>query len=127
MVVCDLGPLGPATGALITVLVTPTSAGTAISTARAATAELDPSAGNNLATTSVTVALLQILSINHAAGITTILFPTVSGVTYTVEYKNGVTAASWSALDPVPGTGGVVGVEDSSANASIRIYRVRRD
>jgi hypothetical protein len=52
-------------------------------------------------------------------------FPTVSGLNYTVYWKNDLTDATWTPLvgSPVPGNGGVVSVNDSLTQ-NHRFYRL---
>ncbi len=53
-------------------------------------------------------------------------FPSVSGITYRVEYKNDLTVTGWSLLaDQIIGTGSVIQLTDPAAAAlPTRYYRV---
>jgi len=55
-----------------------------------------------------------------------ITFTTVSGLTYTVLYKNHLGDSVWTAILPsVSGTGSPMTVNDTAATAATRFYRVR--
>ncbi len=50
---------------------------------------------------------------------------TLSGLTYTLVYRNAITDAAWTPILPAtPGTGGIVNLIDPSATAAARFYRV---
>jgi uncharacterized repeat protein (TIGR01451 family) len=55
----------------------------------------------------------------------TLSFPTTNGETYTVQYKNALGDSTWTDLETVTGTGGVIQIidEDSQVQPS-RFYRV---
>jgi T5SS/PEP-CTERM-associated repeat protein len=56
----------------------------------------------------------------------TISFTTVNGQTYTLEFKNALTDALWTALTPpTNGNGSVVTLKDTTATTSSRFYHVR--
>jgi hypothetical protein len=42
-----------------------------------------------------------------------------------VEYKNTLSATSWTPLSTIPGTGSMTTVTDSTASGAMRFYRVR--
>jgi len=67
----------------------------------------------------------RIVSISHAGGTTSISFTTQAGLNHTVEFKNTLIAPAWSALSAVAGTGGTLTLQDTSASAPSRFYRVR--
>jgi hypothetical protein len=67
----------------------------------------------------------RIVSISHAVGTASISFTTQPGLNHTLEYKNTLSAPAWNALSAVTGTGGTVSVQDTSAGALSRFYRVR--
>jgi hypothetical protein len=52
-------------------------------------------------------------------------FPTVSGVSYTVEFKDELTAAVWQPLNSVTGSGETMLVEDPAELRASRFYRLR--
>ncbi len=55
-----------------------------------------------------------------------ITFTTVSGLTYTVQFKNHLDDSVWTAILPsVSGTGSPMTVNDMTATAATRFYRVR--
>ena len=63
------------------------------------------------------------LSIALSGSNVTISFPTQTGATYQVQYKNNLTDPSWTPLgSPIAGTGAVASVQDSVAG-SARYYR----
>ena len=51
---------------------------------------------------------------------------TVSGRSYTLEFKDGPSQANWIALPPIPGNGTIKVVSDPAANMPQRFYRVRQ-
>jgi len=56
----------------------------------------------------------------------TISFTTVSGQTYTLQFKNTLTDTTWTdILPPVTGTGSVMTQTDTTATVPTRFYRVR--
>ncbi len=58
----------------------------------------------------------------------TISFTSVVGLVYTLEYKNALTAAVWTAISPsTNGTGATILLRDSSALVPTRLYRARVD
>jgi hypothetical protein len=68
---------------------------------------------------------------SHLAGTNFVMtFRTATGVngavgpTYTVEYKNSLTDASWTPLTPVPGDGAPHSVSNAASSAAQRIFRL---
>jgi hypothetical protein len=58
---------------------------------------------------------------------TTNLFslPSVLGLTYTLEFKNSLNNAAWTPIQPsLPGSGGILLLQDPAATVPIRFYRV---
>ncbi len=53
-----------------------------------------------------------------------VTFPTQSGFTYTVQYKNNLTDATWTTLSSVSGTGSAATVPDSTTGLAHRFYRI---
>ena len=51
-------------------------------------------------------------------------FPTVSGLNYTVQWKNNLTDPAWTPLSTVPGNGTVMSVNDSLSGQNQRFYRL---
>ena len=51
-------------------------------------------------------------------------FPTQSGYTYTVYYKNNITDLTWLTLGSVPGNGSVQIIPDGTGGQSQRFYRL---
>jgi hypothetical protein len=56
---------------------------------------------------------------------TTLLFDTVEGLTYSIEYRNSLSETNWNLLDVQPGIGGAVSVTDPGAKFESRFYRLR--
>jgi hypothetical protein len=54
----------------------------------------------------------------------TLSFPTVSGLNYTVSWKNNLTDPAWTPLSTVPGNGTVMSVNDSLSGQNQRFYRL---
>jgi len=52
-------------------------------------------------------------------------FPTQTGMTYILEFKDALTNSSWMTNQSVPGTGGTIILTDPNASAPSRYYRVR--
>ncbi len=59
----------------------------------------------------------------HGAGIS-LSFPTQTGYTYTLYYKNNLTDANWTQLGAVPGNGSVQSLSDSLSAQNQRFYRL---
>ncbi|HXJ72842.1 MAG TPA: hypothetical protein VNM37_08310, partial [Candidatus Dormibacteraeota bacterium] len=51
-------------------------------------------------------------------------FATANGLVYRIEYKNTLSAASWTLLHTVSGTGELITTSDPSATEPSRFYRV---
>jgi len=61
-----------------------------------------------------------------SGGNVTVSFPTESGFTYAVQFKNALSDASWQDVLPaITGDGGVKSVSQPTAGQSARFYRVR--
>jgi hypothetical protein len=58
-------------------------------------------------------------------GIAVILFTSVAGLQYTIEYKNTLDDPGWTVLDVRAGTGGPMEFRDTEAKVPTRFYRVR--
>jgi hypothetical protein len=67
----------------------------------------------------------NIVSITQAGSTVTISFTSVLGASYTLEYKNSFSDATWTAVSSANGTGETMSIIDSSATPSARFYRVR--
>ena len=60
-----------------------------------------------------------------ANGVFKLSFPTETGKSYTVQYKNALADPTWTDLETVPGTGGNVPITDpTAAQQTARFYRV---
>lgn len=66
-----------------------------------------------------------LVNIAHGGGVTTFDFNSVNGIVYIVEYKDDLTAPTWSTLGNAFGTGGTVTVTDNTAGSAQRFYRLR--
>ena len=49
---------------------------------------------------------------------------TVTGLNYTLEYKNAFTDTAWTAVQTLPGTGGTITLTDRTATNAMRFYRL---
>jgi hypothetical protein len=67
----------------------------------------------------------QGLSLTVVGSTASISFQSLSGLNYTLEYKNRLADAAWTSLTPVPGNGATLTLSDPSANVPTRFYRVR--
>ena len=56
-----------------------------------------------------------------------VLVPTVSGKTYTLEYRPSLSVSNWSSASSVAGDGTTKTLSDSSATGGARFYRVRQN
>ena len=52
---------------------------------------------------------------------------TTLGPLYTLEYKNSLTQAVWTAAQTLPGTGGAITLTNSAGTDPVRFYRVRAE
>ena len=59
-----------------------------------------------------------------SAGNRNLTFATQTGFTYTVQYKNNLSDASWTTLSSVSGTGSPATVSDTATGVAHRFYRV---
>jgi hypothetical protein len=62
--------------------------------------------------------------LTYAAGSFSASFQTQNGVTYTIQYKDDLNAASWSTLTTIPGDGAVKSFTDPGAAVAQRFYQV---
>lgn len=73
----------------------------------------------------VVVPAPSFIEIDRSQNGTTLLFDTVEGVTYSIEYRNSLSETNWNLLDVQPGIGGAVSVTDPGAKFESRFYRLR--
>jgi len=67
-----------------------------------------------------------ITRVARAGTTNTVFFPSVSGQTYTLEFKNALTNTTWTAILPSSnGNGGAISLKDTAATVPTRFYRVR--
>ncbi|MBN2508146.1 MAG: immunoglobulin domain-containing protein [Verrucomicrobia bacterium] len=67
----------------------------------------------------------EVVSMRHADGSTEIVFTTVAGWTYAVEYSPSLADAVWREVTRVVADGGTMSVIDSDASDTTRFYRIR--
>jgi hypothetical protein len=67
-----------------------------------------------------------ILSESHSAGQFNVLIQTTSGKSYSLEYKDSLSASTWIGLPAVQGNGTVQTLTDPNATVAQRFYRVRQ-
>jgi hypothetical protein len=67
----------------------------------------------------------SIVSIQYGAESTSVSFPSVAGLNYTVEYRDALEAGAWAGLPTVAGNGSTLTVTDPAPAGSARFYRVR--
>jgi T5SS/PEP-CTERM-associated repeat protein len=78
-----------------------------------------------LSTNCGTTTIVRITSIAKAGGTATVMFTTVTGASEVLEYKNTLTDATWTAIQPgVVGNGQIMSVSDTNATTRTRFYRV---
>ena len=65
------------------------------------------------------------LSINRTGGDIALSFPSATGFTYHVEYKNALNAPAWTPLTTRAGNGSPQTVSDSNPGGPARFYRLR--
>ena len=128
-VTCNFGlfPAGAASNLIISV--TAPVPGLLTNTATLATATPDLVSANDSATTITPVLQVPMLSgIEIGSGAVQVSLPSVSGLTYLLEYKTNLSDAAWLPILPsVSGTGGNLVLRDTNFVAGSRFYRVRCD
>jgi hypothetical protein len=89
---------------------------------------------NAAGTTNSTAAHLTVLvsptigNIVVAGSTVTINVDSLVGLNYTLEYKGSISDTNWTSLPPsVPGTGNVIGLQDTNAPLTGRFYHVRAE
>jgi len=81
--------------------------------------------GGTFATNSASCPVVTTPAITSTNGTSSITFPTATGETYTVQYKNNLLDPAWTNLQTVPGTGSNVTITDPTATGQpTRFYRV---
>jgi T5SS/PEP-CTERM-associated repeat protein len=78
-----------------------------------------------IATNCILIPSPRIEWIGFDAGGVTVLFESVSGVTYILERKDHLEDPTWIPGDSGSGSGGVITLTDPSANVPTRFYRLR--
>lgn len=82
--------------------------------------------GTIFATNGGVIHLFGITQINKTATTAAISFATVTGLSFTLEYKNAVDDPTWTPILPaLAGNGTVMTQTDTNATVPARIYRVR--
>jgi hypothetical protein len=80
---------------------------------------------NGTLNTNCGPALPIISAITKSGNTATVFFPTVSGPTYSLEYKNTLVDPTWTPILPgFPGTGAPANLQDTNAIGSARFYRL---
>jgi hypothetical protein len=69
----------------------------------------------------------QLKNTHWAGNNSTFSFVSFSGATYTIEYKDALAAPSWTFLQSVLGTGGILSISDTNAFGRSRVYRARAE
>ena len=67
----------------------------------------------------------RITDIVRLGAVNRISFPTVAGLSYTLEYKAAFADANWTGLTTTSGTGDVLTIQDTQPGADMRLYRLR--
>jgi hypothetical protein len=67
-----------------------------------------------------------ILSASHTGGQFSVVVQTSSGKSYSLEYKDSLSASTWTGLPAVQGNGTVQVLTDANATVAQRYYRVRQ-
>jgi uncharacterized repeat protein (TIGR01451 family) len=135
VVTCNLGTLPVGGTAVISITVRANTAGVQQNSASVSSfgAELTPA--DNVATASTTVysqpaVLTSSLVYSPTGGVGggasfTGAFQSLNGLTYIVEYKDDLSAATWTFLDSIPGDGSVMTFTDPGPLPPARFYQVR--
>jgi hypothetical protein len=69
----------------------------------------------------------RILTLTLTSGVAEISFTSIAGVTYALEHSDHLTGEVWTSGAAVPGNGGTLTLNDSSASVGTRFYRVRAE
>ncbi len=128
-VVCGLGLLPSGSNASLTISVLPTAAGSLTNTVVLSSGPSDTnlvSQTNLLVVSALGPPTLSLAPLALGSASVPILFNSVTGLTYTLEYKDSLLDAQWTPLLPaVPGTGGLLLLQDTNAPLQpSRFYRV---
>jgi hypothetical protein len=67
-----------------------------------------------------------ILSASHSGGQFTVVVQTAFGKSYSLEYKDSLSASTWIGLPAVQGNGALKVLTDPNATVAQRFYRVRQ-
>jgi hypothetical protein len=85
-------------------------------------------AGFTNSTANLAVSMPAIGAITIGSTNVTLSVSSVAGVTYTLQYKNLLSDPSWLPVSPaVPGTGGLILLQDAAPQSPSRYYRIRCD
>ena len=129
MVSWNLGTLPAGGDTNLALAVIPITPDAITNTAAVASTTPDPTPGNNSATTSAVVLVPPTLTLNSlsvTASNISVQLPSVSGVYYTLEYRNALGDPAWlPLLPPILGNGGTITLLDTNApSGPSRFYRV---
>ena len=128
-VTANLGPI-PALGfATVTIVATATNAGLITNAVAVANSGLETALANNSATVVTTVnadsSQQPIVNVSYSSGSGfSGAIQTQNGITYIVQYKDDLSAASWSPLTTFIGDGMVKTFNDPAPGVPMRFYRV---
>ncbi len=125
----SLGALSAGSSANLALAVIPVTLHAIKNTVTVASITLDPVPGNNTATASATVLLPPTIPVNGlsvTASNVCLSLNGVSGLSYTLEYKNALSDPAWMPLlPPTLGTGGTITLLDTNPpSGPSRFYRL---
>jgi hypothetical protein len=78
--------------------------------------------GRILRTASLVVP--TIVNVSFSSNTFNFSFASVNGLNYTIEYKNNLSDSSWTLLNTINGTDGVIPINDLAATVPSRFYRI---
>lgn len=131
LVLCDAGTLSAGAATNYAFSVTPAGSVPFTNVIAEWSFTPDPDHSNNQATIVSTTAsggppMIQLTSLGSGGGNLSVSVPSMSGLVYTLEYKNSLIEPVWTPLPPgIPGTGLTISLIDSNtAGVPVRFYRV---
>ncbi|HSU52683.1 MAG TPA: protease pro-enzyme activation domain-containing protein [Candidatus Dormibacteraeota bacterium] len=129
VVAWTLGSLSAGGQTNINITVAPLGAGSFTNYSTVSLSGADPNMSNNSMMNVLKVLISPHLTgLTLAAGSVSISVPSISGLSYTLEYKNALTDSSWTAIAPtVTGTGSLLLLQDTNSLPDSRFYRVRSE
>ena len=125
-VVCAVGALPNGGATNYTIVVAPTADGLITNTLTVSSATPDPNSANNAAIGITTVS--KLVTLNLAVSPISISFTSQLGSNYLLEYKHSLAETRWMPVSAaVPGTGGIMTLQDPNPPADSRFYRLRTE